>query len=412
MPRCRSVRYQVRRNLGIREARALRFPNFDLFPMIDLQTMPEANPTPSSPYARIRRKKDSRPMYQVLKGDLELEIREGRLKPGQLVPSESALIARYQVSSTTARRCLDELEGEGLLERKRGKGTYVSALAGMLNKDRVAVVVKDLLSLTHPFLATVVGTLELALERAGAHVVIVRARFGEDSADPAAHLLDLLEHEGIEHAFILSNMPLRMIEPLLERGIKCLGVNTRYQDDRIPHISMNFGESVLRSLRELALRGHRSIAILTQEIPMAEVGVLNSASLLAKAYGEIRQEFSDLPEIPNIHQVKALENVEGTVRKIVVENPDVTAFLCWDELAGLEALRALSDLGIRVPEKVSVVGSRLLSTSPIACLDTPLAEVAKRSADAMLAWIQGTRPESQLISPEGFLPRETIGQAP
>lgn len=380
--------------------------------MIALHTMSPADPTSLSNPARVRRKKNRRPMYQVLKGDLELDIREGRLKPGQLVPSESALIARYHVSSTTARRCLDELESEGLLDRMRGKGTYVSALAGMLNKDRVAVVVKDLLSLTHPFLATVVGTLELALERAGAHVVIVRARFGEESDDPAAHLLDLLEHENIEHAFILSNMPLRMIEPLLERGIKCLGVNTRYRDARIPHISMNFGESVSRSLRELIQRGHRRIAILTQEIPMAEVGVLNSASLLAQAYEEIRQEFPDLPEAPDVHQVKTLENVAGTAREIAEKNPDVTAFLCWDELAGLEVLRVLSDLGIRVPEKVSVVGSRLLSTSPIACLDTPLAEVAKLSADAMLAWIKGTRPESRLISPRGFLPRETIAHAP
>jgi DNA-binding LacI/PurR family transcriptional regulator len=56
------------------------------------------------------------------------------------------------------------------------------------------------------------------------------------------------------------------------------------------------------------------------------------------------------------------------------------------------------------------VGTRLLPTSPIACVDAPLAEIARTAANAMLGWMQGEAPQSQLIAPTGFLPRETISE--
>jgi len=92
--------------------------------------------------------------------------------------------------------------------------------------------------------------------------------------------------------------------------------------------------------------------------------------------------------------------------------PAPTAFHCWDELAGLEVMRILFEAGYAVPEDVSVVGSKLLPASPVACVDVPLVELARQSAEAMLNWSNGQRPENRLIPPSGFLSRETIAQAP
>ncbi len=351
-------------------------------------------------------------MYQVLKADLEKEIREGNLQPGQLVPSESELIARYHVSSTTARRCLDELEGAGLLERKRGKGTYVSTLARVLNKQRIAVVVKDFFSLAHPFLATVVGTIEHTLEKAGVHVVIVRAHVDDSTEQSGSHLLELVLREGADQVLLLSNMPLQMVLPLVDHGIKCLGVNTRYLDLRIPHVSHDFSASLQLGLRELFQRGHRRVVILTQEMPMKNLGVMNSSSLQEETYAELRNEFSDLPELPQIRRVADVSALAENVLEAMAETPTPTAFLCWDELAALEVMRILFEAGFSVPGQVSVVGSKLLPASPIACVDVPLTEIARHSANSMLAWMEGNKPESILIAPAGFLPRETIAPAP
>lgn len=367
---------------------------------------PDSDRTLSS--SRPRRKRKKTPMYQQLKTDLEEDIRSGKLKPGEKVPSESDLIAAYHVSGTTARRCLDELERDGLLQRRQGKGTYVSGMANVRNRRRVAIVIKDLFSLAHPFLANVVGTIEHALESAGVHVVVIRARSSSEAGDAGMALYDMINHEGTEFALILSNMPLGLLQTLVDHGINCLGVNTRYLDDRIPNVSMDYAASFSLGLEHLVRCGHRHIVFLTQEPSMKELGVMNSASFIQEAFFNLRDRYPDLDASPHIYQVRSNEDIAMHIDRLLVEPRRATAVICWDELAALEVMRVLSDRGIRVPQDMSVVGSKLLPSSPVACVDMALTDMAKRAVEMMLAWMDGMRPQSVLLPPNGFLTRETI----
>lgn len=65
------------------------------------------------------------PRYQWLLDRLLNEIRAGRYQPGDLLPTEHALMAQYELSSTTVRRALRELEAQGVIYRRAGKGTFV-----------------------------------------------------------------------------------------------------------------------------------------------------------------------------------------------------------------------------------------------------------------------------------------------
>lgn len=59
------------------------------------------------------------------------EILSGRIPPGRRLPTERQLADRYGVSLTTVNKVMAGLELEGLLERRRGTGTYVrEELAG------------------------------------------------------------------------------------------------------------------------------------------------------------------------------------------------------------------------------------------------------------------------------------------
>ncbi|MGW6722863.1 GntR family transcriptional regulator [Streptomyces sp. NPDC054995] len=57
--------------------------------------------------------------------DLRHQITTGSIKPGECLPSEAGLAARYRVSTVTLRRALAVLQGEGLVEKIHGKGNYV-----------------------------------------------------------------------------------------------------------------------------------------------------------------------------------------------------------------------------------------------------------------------------------------------
>jgi GntR family transcriptional regulator len=68
----------------------------------------------------------SLPKYFQITREITARIQRGDLQPGSLVPSENEIIDQYQVSNTTARKALHELEKAGWVQRVRGKGTFVS----------------------------------------------------------------------------------------------------------------------------------------------------------------------------------------------------------------------------------------------------------------------------------------------
>ena len=66
------------------------------------------------------------PAYQRIRNVIWERIDIGELKPGDAVDSERELAKLHQVSLMTARHALAELEHEGLVERRRGSGTFVA----------------------------------------------------------------------------------------------------------------------------------------------------------------------------------------------------------------------------------------------------------------------------------------------
>lgn len=66
------------------------------------------------------------PLYQQIKALLTQSLQSGEWKPGELIPSEVELAARFKVSQGTVRKAIDELAAENLVMRRQGKGTFVS----------------------------------------------------------------------------------------------------------------------------------------------------------------------------------------------------------------------------------------------------------------------------------------------
>jgi GntR family transcriptional regulator len=66
------------------------------------------------------------PLYQQIKALLVKSLDAGEWKPGESIPSEIELAARFQVSQGTVRKAVDELAGQNILLRRQGKGTFVA----------------------------------------------------------------------------------------------------------------------------------------------------------------------------------------------------------------------------------------------------------------------------------------------
>ncbi len=66
------------------------------------------------------------PLYVQIVEGVKREVSEGRLQPGQALPSFRALAEELMVSLITVKRAYEELERAGIIYRKQGLGTYVS----------------------------------------------------------------------------------------------------------------------------------------------------------------------------------------------------------------------------------------------------------------------------------------------
>jgi len=70
---------------------------------------------------------NSVPLYRQIAADIWEQIQSGELKPGDQLPSETALCATYSVNRLTVRQAVVELQRLGALEIRRGRGTFIAS---------------------------------------------------------------------------------------------------------------------------------------------------------------------------------------------------------------------------------------------------------------------------------------------
>src|SRR5262245_36477968 len=68
----------------------------------------------------------TRPLYLQVRDALASRIAMGEWKPNAAIPNEGDLAREFGVSSGTMRKALDMMEGERLLTRRQGRGTFVN----------------------------------------------------------------------------------------------------------------------------------------------------------------------------------------------------------------------------------------------------------------------------------------------
>jgi GntR family transcriptional regulator len=83
------------------------------------------------------------PLYRQIKSLLTRSLQEGEWRPGETIPSEHELAARYKVSQGTVRKAVDELATENLLVRRQGRGTFVATHAEARTRFRFLRLTPD-----------------------------------------------------------------------------------------------------------------------------------------------------------------------------------------------------------------------------------------------------------------------------
>ncbi|HVG03547.1 MAG TPA: GntR family transcriptional regulator [Burkholderiaceae bacterium] len=129
------------------------------------------------------------PLYRQIKNLIVEGLQRAEWKPGEMIPSEVDLAARFQVSQGTVRKAVDELSTENLLVRRQGKGTYVATHHEPLAQFRFLRVVPD----DHAPTPATSSYLECRRTRATGDIA---RHLAVRPSDPVVYLRRLLSFEG------------------------------------------------------------------------------------------------------------------------------------------------------------------------------------------------------------------------
>ena len=80
--------------------------------------------------------RDATPIYAQLERGLRAAIATSRLRPGDQLPTVRQLAVDLQVNANTVARVYAELERAGVLETKRGVGSFISATPAQAHPPR------------------------------------------------------------------------------------------------------------------------------------------------------------------------------------------------------------------------------------------------------------------------------------
>src|SRR5580658_5052930 len=223
--------------------------------------------------------------------------------------------------------------------------------------------------------------------------------------------------------FLLLNTPAEIEVP-----VPVVAISAHGSEPGVTHIVLDHLKAAEMALGHLCELGHRRIAFMRgpKEIPDSEFrweGIEQAAQNLGLSLdpglvtridagngsGSWSEKTGHHPMSPEIGYIPMKQLLEST--------RDFTAVFCFNDIAAIGAIRALSEAGLRVPADISVVGfddiqSAAFCTPSLTTVRQPLNEMGKRGARILLERIanpEKTELASEVVMEPELVVRESTG---
>jgi GntR family transcriptional regulator len=130
------------------------------------------------------------PYYVQVKDILRTRIKDGTWATGDRLPSEAELCTMFEVSRTVVRQALQDLIHEGLIKRRKGKGSFVAA--GKISEQLVQ-------KLTGFYQDMVEQGLEPVTEVQQQHIVPASAEIAEQlKIQPGSSVIEIIRLRSVQ----------------------------------------------------------------------------------------------------------------------------------------------------------------------------------------------------------------------
>lgn len=293
--------------------------------------------------------------YRFLADTIRKKIESGEYEPGMRMESENELSERFGYSRQTVRQAFGVLESEGLIERRRGSGTYISRESRRAQHGSTVAIITTYIS--DYIFPTIIRGIEETLTGAGFSLTLgVTNNRVEEEGRILQSLIDRgvdgVIVEGTKTAFPSPNVEL--YRKLGQMGIPVVFFNGYYRDLENPvYVVTDDRGAGLRAVDLLAAKGCRKIGGVFKSDDMQGHGRYAGYS-----EGMIRNG-CPLSDENVVWYTTAEKN-----RLLSAENADYVferlrgcdGIVCYNDQIAYGVIELLTARGVRVPEDVLVTG--------------------------------------------------------
>lgn len=304
--------------------------------------------------------------YQEIVDWIKQQIDKKELLAGEKIYSEHELASLFTVSRQTVRHAIEVLEQEGLVNRVRGSGTYLTdfRLTTLENKTRIAVVTTYVDSYIFP--KTIQG-IERVLFEQGYSVQIA---FTNNQIERERTILeDIISRDDVGGIIVeatksgLPNPNLYLYHSLQKRKIPMLFINSYYEQLKAPHVTLDDKYAAAKAVKLLKELGHTKIS----SIFKLDDG---QGRLRYSGFLEAMESSGILPGSTSTIWVDTdeMEQLELSKEKILRRLSGFSAVVCYNDQVARKLISLLKSENIKVPEDISIVS---IDDSQLAILGEP-----------------------------------------
>lgn len=356
-------------------------------------------------------------LHVQLRTQMRQLILSGRWAPGGAVPSENQLAKNLNISRTTVRLALQQLELEGLIARVPGKGTFVAHRSGDAGNHLIAFVT---CGFDDAEALDLLKGAELEARANGYGIVFSHVRNTRDEIP----VLKRLQEDGTAGALLWPNLDESMAAQRRLDGYQQIQLPLVLIDRDIPGLERDYVTSDnIAGARALMLHlielGHQRIVFLCHPLM-----TLRPVADRYRAYQDVMQEAGLTPEAPWLIGQEGRETVGHQALRASLDSNSLefqqikdhilntpvrpTAIVAVNDYVAVLAMRVLKFLNIKVPETVSITGFDDIDLA--VHLETPLTTVAqdhsaisRLAARVLIDRLQGdTQPARMEVVPVGL----------
>ena len=316
-----------------------------------------------------------KPKYEIIMDEILSQIKDGDFSYDTALCTEKMLSEKYDVSRITAKRAITDLEQRGILYRKRGVGSFVARNAlSIINETPVSTADPKIISFLLPFDSTkgnlfrTIEVINRSLAENGYFMSVYVSNVSNAKEKANLKLLLTQNIAGLVYYPLRDSIHLDLLNKFAFKGIPIVVIDKSTDCPYIHNVVCdNFGGGRLLT-RHLIDLGHRHIGFFT-------TAPLEDTSSVRNRFGGYLHELHQAGITPNpdylvCHPYEVSDEDARSTERTAFQNvifrmvqSGVTAIIAENDRVAQLIQMACCQLGIRIPEDLSLVGFDSTDTS-------------------------------------------------